>query len=414
MNLIKTSLYTSISTAITFISGFIVIKVVAVKIGPAGMAYIGQYQNTLSIFAMLSTCAILSGVVKYLAGYQHDIEKQQQVITTSITIILTFSLLASLVIIPLSLFLSKTVFRSNEFWWVYILYGLFISIISLNSFFAAVLNGFKEIKNLTIINIVSSIFNIVFTVSFAYTLGVKGVLIASNFVAIIIFFVNLYFIKKIKGINWFPSFKRWNNKMAKLLFAFTLMGLASGFTAPALQFLVRDRIMSKFSVGDAGCWQAVTRISDYYLAFITTVLSVYYLPRLSEINTKHELRKEILKGYKIILPAVGLLAFSIWICRIWIVQILFTPAFLPMLPLFKYQLLGDFLKIGSWLLGFIMISKALTKTFIITEILFSVSFVILSFLLMGKFGLIGTTYAFCLNYALYWIVMWFLMKKYIV
>ncbi len=414
MNLIKTSLYTGISTAITFISGFIVIKVVAVKIGPSGMAYFGQYQNTLSIFAMLSTCAILSGVVKYLASYQYSIDKQQEVITTSITIILTFSLLASLLIIPACVFLSKTVFHNNEFWWVYILYGIFISLISLNSFFAAVLNGFKEIKNLTIVNIISSIFNIVFTVSFAFTMGVKGVLIASNFVAFIIFFVNIYFIRKIKGINWFPSFKLWNNKMAKLLFAFTLMGLASGFTAPAVQFLVRDRIMSKFSVVDAGCWQAVTRISDYYLAFITTVLSVYYLPRLSEINTKHELRKEVLKGYKIILPAVGFLAFSIWVCKIWIVQILFTTAFMPMLPLFKYQLFGDFLKIGSWLLGFIMISKALTKTFIITEILFSVSFVILSFLLMGRFGLIGTTYAFCLNYALYWVVMWFLMKKYIV
>ena len=414
MNLIKTSLYTSISTAITFISGFIVIKVVAVKIGPSGMAYVGQYQNTLSIFAMLSTFAILSGVVKYLAAYQHDKEKQQEVITTGITIILSFSLLASLLIIPLCFLLSKIVFHNNDFWWVYILYGLFIGIISLNSFFAAILNGFKEIKKLTIINIISSIFNIIFTVGFAYTLGVKGVLIASNFVAIIIFFINLSFIKKIKGITWFPSFKIWNTKMARMLFAFTLMGLASGISAPAMQFLIRNRIMNKFSDIDAGCWQAVTRISDYYLAFITTVLSVYYLPRLSEINTKEELRKEIIKGYKIILPAVGLLAFAIFLCKLWVVRLLFTTAFLPMLPLFKFQLLGDFLKIGSWLLSFVMISKALTKTFIITEILFSVSFVIFSFLLMDNFGLIGTTYAFCLNYALYWVVMWFLMKKHIV
>lgn len=414
MNLVKTSIYTSISTAITFISGFIVIKVVAVKIGPAGMAYVGQYQNTLSIFAMLSTCAILSGVVKYLAGYQHDKVKQQEVITTAITIIISFSLLATIIIIPLCFFLSKTVFHNYDFWWVYVLYGLFISTISLNAFFAAVLNGFKYIKNLTIINIISSVFNIIFTVGFAYKLGVKGVLIASNFVAIVIFFVNIYFIKKIDGITWFPSFKRWNKKMAKLLFAFTLMGLASGFTAPSMQFLVRDRIISKFSIIDAGCWQAVTRISDYYLAFITTVLSVYYLPRLSEISTKDELRKEIIKGYKIILPSVGILAFAIFLCKIWVVHLLFTPEFLPMVPLFKFQLLGDFLKIGSWLLGFIMISKALTKTFIITEILFSVSFVILSFILMDKFGLVGTTYAFCINYALYWLMMWFLMKKYIV
>ena len=414
MNLIKTSFYTSISTAVTFLSGFIVTKVVAVKIGPEGMAYVGQFQNSIAILAMFSTCAITMGVVKYLSGYKNDPVKQQQVITTAISIILLCSFAVSLFVIPASTFLSKVAFHTTDFWLVYLLYGIFVTIIALNALFAAVLNGFKEIRNLTIVNIIGSLTGILFTVSFAYTLGVKGVLIASNFTALIVLLINIFFIRKIKGISWKPNFKQWDTPMVKLLFAFTLMGVVSGFAAPAMQLLVRDRIINKFSLIDAGCWQAVTRISDYYLAFITTVLGVYYLPRLSEINTKAELRKEIIKGYKIILPVVGILAFLIWLCKVWVVHILFSADFLPMLPLFKYQLLGDFLKIGSWLLGFIMISKALTKTFIVTEILFSVSFVILSYLLMDRFGVIGTTYAFCINYALYWIMMWFLMKKYIV
>ena len=68
-------------TAITFISGFIVIKVVAVKIGPGGIAFMEQLQNTISIISMLSTCAILSEVVKYLSGYQINKEKQQKIIS---------------------------------------------------------------------------------------------------------------------------------------------------------------------------------------------------------------------------------------------------------------------------------------------------------------------------------------------
>ncbi|MEO6539855.1 MAG: hypothetical protein ABIN74_02645, partial [Ferruginibacter sp.] len=221
----------------------------------------------------------------------------------------------------------------------------------------------------------------------------------------------IFFIRKITGINWKPKFKNLDKKMLRLLFAFTLMGIVSGFTSPTMQLIVRDRIINKLSLIDAGCWQAVTRISDYYLTFITSVLSVYYIPRLSEINTKAELRKEIIKGYKIVLPVVGALAFLIWLCKVWVVHILFTADFLPMLPLFKYQLLGDFFKIGSLLLALIMVAKALTKTYIITEILFSTSFVVLSYFLMDRYGLIGTTYAFCINYAMYWLTMWFLMKK---
>ena len=77
MNLIKTSFYTSISTAITFISGFIVVKVVAVKIGPKGIAFVGQFQNTTAILTMLATAAISTGVVKYLAEHKGDQAKKQ-------------------------------------------------------------------------------------------------------------------------------------------------------------------------------------------------------------------------------------------------------------------------------------------------------------------------------------------------
>lgn len=414
MNLIKTGFYSGISASITFVCSFIVTKVVAVKIGPSGMAYVGQFQNSIAIMAMLSTCAITSGVVKYLSTYKHDKYKQQQLITTAITIILLASFTVSLFVISASGFLSKAAFHTKEFWMVYLLYGVFISANALNAFFTSVLTGFKEIKAITIINIIASLSSIIFTLGFAYTLGVKGVLLASNAIAVIVFVVNIKFIAKIEDISWKPSFKKWDTKMTKQLFAFTLMGVVSGFATPVMQLLIRDRIISKFSIADAGYWQAVTRISDYYLAFITTVLGLYYLPRLSEISSKDELKNEIVKGYKIILPVVGVIAFLIWLCKVWVVHILFTADFFPMLPLFKYQLLGDFLKIGSWLLGFIAISKALTKTFITTEIVFSASFVILSYVLMDKYGIIGTTYAFCINYALHWIIMWVLMKKYII
>lgn len=69
-------------------------------------------------------------------------------------------------------------------------------------------------------------------------------------------------------------------------------------------------------------------------------------------------------------------------------------------------------KIGSWLLAYLMLAKALTKEYIITEILFSVTLIFLSRWFIGQYGVIGATYAFALNYGLYWILMWWLLKKY--
>ena len=189
------------------------------------------------------------------------------------------------------------------------------------------------------------------------------------------------------------------------------MAVVSGFLIPAMQILVRNKIINDLSLDEAGYWQAVSKISDYYLAFITTVLGVYYLPRLSELKDKTELRAEIFKGYKLILPVVGCLAFTIWLLKDIIIHVLFTPAFLPMKPLFTYQLLGDFFKIGSWLLAYLLLAKAFVKSYIITEFIFAATYVIFCYYLIDHYGVVGATYGFCLNYGLYWIVMAFLIKK---
>jgi PST family polysaccharide transporter len=307
-------------------------------------------------------------------------------------------------------YLSEAAFKSKDFWMVYFLFGLFTMTISFNSLFSAILNGLKEIRKFTIVNICSSLIGVSITVLAAYFFGLEGVLIASTATAIIIFGINIYIFNKL-GIKWKPDFKSWDKRVVKMLSAFSLMAIISGFVVPAMQILVRNRIILQFSVEDAGYWQAVTKISDYYLGFITSVLGVYYMPRLSEINTKVELRKEILKGYKIVLPVVAVVAFLIWLFKDYIIHILFTPAFLPMKPLFTYQLLGDFFKIGSWLLAYIMLAKAMTRTYIATEILFAASYVALSYYFMNHYGIIGATYSFCINYGFYWILMWFLMRK---
>jgi O-antigen/teichoic acid export membrane protein len=410
VNLIKTSFYTSISTAINFISGFIVVKVVAVKIGPAGIALVGQFQNTTAILTMLATAAINSGVVKYLAEFKDDPGKSRQIINTSFLIVFVSSLIISLFVMGASGYLSEAAFKSRQFWIVYFLFGLFTMAISFNSLFLAILNGLKEIKKFTIINICSSLIGVAVTVLAAYKFGLEGVLLASTGTAIVIFLINIFIFHKL-GINWKPNFKSWDKRVVKMLSAFSLMTLVTGFVVPTMQILVRDRIILQFSVTDAGYWQAVTKISDYYLGFITTVLAVYYMPRLSEIQSKSELRVEIIKGYKTILPVVAVIALIIWATKDLIIHILFTPAFLPMKPLFTFQLLGDFFKIGSWLLAFLMVAKAMTRTFIITEILFSASYVALSYFFMNHYGIIGATYSFCINYGLYWILMWILMRK---
>ena len=181
----------------------------------------------------------------------------------------------------------------------------------------------------------------------------------------IMLFVTLWMLR---GTPWLDLkfFKeKFNRVIAGKYFRYALMTLTTALTVPIVQMLLRGYVIAEISPIEAGWWEGMQRISNMYLMVITTSFSVYYLPRLSEITDVKELRHEIIKSYKVIVPIL-LLGFSlIYIMRFFVIKLLFTPDFMPMSHLFAWQLAGDFFKICSWLIAYLMVAKAMLKMFII-------------------------------------------------
>ncbi len=410
MTLIKTSILTAISTVIKVIVGFVINKIIAMYIGPSGLAVIGQLQNFISVITTFSNGATTQGIIKYTAEYQ-SIEEKQKIFSTSIVISLVCSCIISVLLFIFSDYLSVLILKDTQYSSVFIVFGMTIFLFALNTILMSILNGQKEIKKYILVNISSSVFSLFFTSFLIMKLGLIGALYALVVNQSVIFFITLAFVIKSSWFR-FKYFKQGVDRENLIkLSKYSLMAITSVLTVPISHLIVRNYIGENLSWNDAGYWQGIWYISTMYLMVVTTSLSVYYLPKLSEIQDKIELKKEIINGYKIILPIVVILASGIYLFRELVIHIAFTDEFIPMLELFKWQLVGDVVKIASWLLGMLMLAKAMTKIFIVTEILFSLSFMVLSVLFIDNFGLIGVTYAFSLNYFIYLIVMIFIFRR---
>ena len=81
-----------------------------------------------------------------------------------------------------------------------------------------------------------------------------------------------------------------------------------------------------------------------------------------------------------------------------------------MRELFPWQLAGDVIKIGSWILAYVMLGRSMVKVFVATEILFCTSLFFLTTIFVPKWGLQGVTIAYAVNYAIYWATMGYVMK----
>jgi len=411
MTLIKTSLLSAVSTAIQMINGFVVVKIIAMYVGPSGLAFIGQFQNFLSILMNFATGAINGGVVKYTAEYREDEKEKQKLWSTALRISLGTTFLTSLLLIIFHNYLSSIFFKTDEYSSIFLIFAVTLVFFVLNALLLAILNGQREINKLITVNIISSFVGLVLTGALAYLYGLFGALISYTTGQAFVFFVTLGFVLK---SHWFKV-KLFTEKLDKVylkkLGKYTALAITSALTVPLSQMIIRDYIGESISWNDAGYWDGIWRISSTYLMLITTTLSIYYLPRLSEIKDKNELRKEIFYGYKMILPIVVLMAICIYYLRDVAILFLFTEEFMPMSDLFFYQLLGDVFKIASWLLSYLMVAKAMIKVAIITEVVFSLTFVLLSISLLNLFGLVGVVMAFALNYFMYLLMMLFIFKN---
>ena len=270
MNLIKTSGLTAISTLIKIISSFIVNKVIAIYIGPSGLAIIGQFQNFISIIMTFANGAINGGLIKYLAEYYDNNLKRAKILSTSFLISLVCSLLFSLILIIFHSPLSFYFFKNTNYSSILLVFGVTLAFFSLNTFFLSVLNGHNEIKKLTIINISSSIISLLFTITLINFFNLYGALLSIVTVQTIVFFITLAFVI---NCSWFKIsifFNGIDKESFIKLGKYSLMAITTAITVPVSQIIVRNYITDHFNLNSAGFWQGIIKISDMYLMLITS------------------------------------------------------------------------------------------------------------------------------------------------
>ena len=411
MTLIKTSLLNAIAVVIKMLTLLGINKVLAIYVGPAGYAALGQFQNAVQMITTFASGAINTGVVKYTAEYHEDEEKQRTLWRTAGTIAFLGATITGLLVVVFSKSLASWFLKDESYSGVFVWFAATLVFFVFNTLLLAILNGKKEISRYVTANIAGSLFALLVTSVMAIKYGLYGALVALAVYQSLTFFVTLVLCYKARWFQLKFLVGRIDVQVAKNLAKYTAMALTSAACVPISHILVRNHLGETFGWEAAGYWEAMWRLSTAYLMLVTTTLSVYYLPRLSELTNPKEIKQEILQGYKIILPVAAIAGLVIYLLRDLIIRLLFTPDFAAMEVMFAWQMVGDTLKIGSWILAYLMLGKAMIKLFIASEVLASASFYYLTVTLSDDFGLEAPVIAHAINYFFYWLLMAFFISK---
>lgn len=401
MSLVKTSALNGIAVLVRMLTLLGINKIMAIYVGPIGYALVGQFYNAVQMITTFASGAINIGVVRYTAEHATDVELQHRVWKTSGTIALVGSVVSSILIILLNRQLAEFFLKDASLGGVFIWFGVALTFFVFNTLLSAILNGKKEIRKYVFANISGSLFSLVLTAWLAYQYKLFGSLVALGVYQSFAFFITFYLCLKSPWFKLEYLFGKIDKEISYNLVKYTLMAVTTAIFAPLSHILVRNYLGNNLSWTSAGYWEAMWKFSSAYLMLLTSTLTVYYLPRVSEIRDPDELKKEILNCFKIVAPVSVLLGVVAYFLRDLIIRILFTGDFSPVADLFFWQLIGDTLKICSWIFSFVFAARSFVRLYIISEIVFAFLFYFLVVLFSQRYGLVGSAVAHAVNYGLY-------------
>lgn len=400
--LLSVTFFSGLLTLAKMGSGFVIAKVVAIYTGPSGMAMLGQIQSIVASLNGIVNAPVGSGIVRYTAEFEKEgMERCAPWWKAS----LWWLAIILCILMPICFFFSRSLsdflLNDSNYAWVIWFTVASLPFVALGTLVNSVINGYQQYRRFVILGAISTAFSCMLMIILIVNLGIKGALLAA---AIQSGLIGIILVSSVLRQPWAKLSYWWgktetSNK--KRIGGYILMAITTALTAPVALIGIRNVLISHVGWEEAGQWQAVWKISEVYLGVITIALSTYYLPKLSTLKGVENIRAEINQTAKIIIPIAAIMALGVYLFRDLAINLLFTEAFRSARELFAIQLIGDIIKITSWLYAYPMLSRGATKWFVSTEIIFSLTLVSLTYVLVPLYSTQGANISYVINYTLY-------------
>ncbi len=404
MNRFKTAGFTALTHLVRLFVMLFILKQIALVYGPEGLGFLGNYMSLMTIAASLAGGGVVSGVIKYVSQFKGRIFRQLNFVGSAFVYSMSVALLTFisgfLLIKPLTdfVFLNS---NGKAFIGFFLLAQI---IIAFNNFFLAVVNGFQRTDLYAYFMITGHILALLIAWFFIKDGYLWGAIIAVTGPAVLpvvpIFlyggrqFFTRFLLRSQADIKTNPRppkrrypilhlikrFIKYPSLVAdsRLLSGFSLMLLVSAICFPVVEIIIRNMLIDYAGLGAAGFWQAITRLSAAYMSFYSLFLMFYFVPLISAANDRQTIIKEVKKNLLFVIILFSLMMFCFSLLRYQVVEFVFSKEFTQMTSLFVLQMAGDFFRCIGWVIGFVVVARAMTKWYVLSEIAQGMLFIGLS------------------------------------
>ena len=395
------------------IIGIVRVKFVAILLGATGVGIMGLLNAPINLIVSLTGLGIAISAVRNISEAQGtgDCTKFASVVKMLRRWAWITGLFGAVVTAICAPLLSRFSFGNTEYSWAFVWLSVTLLFQSLSKSQSALLQGTRNLKEMAKANVVGAFVGLLISLPLYYVYGLKGIVPAIIISSLISLLLTKYFTSKIEIVAVEQSYRETIHSgmgMVKLGVFMTL----SGFTGALAAYILDAFIRKHGGIEQVGLYNAGWGIVAQYVGLIFTAMATDYYPRLSAIHTdieklKTTVRQQAETAIYIMTPLLALMIITMP----WIVKLLYTSAFLPVVLFANLTVLGMSLRAVSWAMGYVYLAKGEGRLFFYVEIFSGLILILLNLGCYYLFKLEGLGYSFILTNIYGILLNYFLLKR---
>lgn len=387
-------------------------KVIAIYMGPFGIAAISLYQQIADIYQQLSSLGMDKGIIKEATSGS---ENQKGQAFSSLIFISTLTLIA---VITSALAyraeiasLFDALYLSSDSVWFTFLSTLIL--ISINVVYVTIMNGFGSVAYIAKSQLYS--FLLSSPVSIFYVMfHPEPEMVFCFFLAPFVFFIfnTYYFISERLGLRIDFTFG-FNLALIKKIFSSSFSFWLPVISLLIVEIVMRVQIEDKYTTEYLGYYQAAWLIANLCISLLFSSLGISFYPKICQrindaIFVNESVNRQIVMGAWLALP----ISCFIIVFPEFVLMVSFSEGFVAASSIITMLCLGAYFRILGFPLGYLLMAKENHKQYLVGQFFFiTINYVSFLYVLsLDDFSILGFTYP--ISYFLYATYLVVICKRY--
>lgn len=355
-------------------------KVAAIFLGPAGMGLASLLTASMNFLTQIAGMGLSVSAVRHVSEYVE--EENQEKILHFVSVIRVWCLFAA--------FLGMVLSVLCGYWML----APAVAITIIGGGEIAILKGARQLRSLAVIQSIAAIASVLICVPLYGFYGQDAIVTVINLMAFAAMVPALFVSYRLYSLRLVCSYSVIGEgmEMLRLGIAYSLAAMVGS----GAELLIRWWLERESDLSEVGLYNAGSLLTVTYMGLVFAAMDNDYFPRLASIQKVRKMNEVVNRQMEVLLWLIIPLLVVMILCLPWIIRLLLSADFLPIVKMAQIAAVAMVLKAATLPVGYITLARGRSVAYLCLESAYFLVFVPSVMVGYRQWGLVGTGIAILL------------------